>query len=342
MRWCCFAAAGRLLDQIVVARPVHSGGSDQLANGLALVESWEDHGFLLHLPPVVGALILDLQVEESCEQFQQAMPLQHLFPKVGGAVVPPSGIRRIARAAVAALVEGQKIGGWPRKPRGHVDFLGIDREVDQRALLEFEDLFPVVAVVPVLADRVGCRLSAQRILQLQRDEGNSVDAQRHIKTVIRPLRAEMELTGDTEDVPGIAGFQIGIEPVGRFEKRDSQRLAVTLEPMPKRCQHAMRVHPLAEGGKHPFAGLLLMHGFQLLPDLALGRADEIERDFGKDCLFGIEFFRSVTSVAVRQQHCFNRRLECCFGGGFHISLRFSATIHLPSGVSMLGRCALAA
>jgi hypothetical protein len=93
--------------------------------------------------------------EETGKQVEQAVALQHFFPQVGRLVVPARRVGRVARAAVRPRLKGRKLVAGPRQARGHVRLFGIDREVHQRALGEFEDRLARIAVVPVLANGIG-------------------------------------------------------------------------------------------------------------------------------------------------------------------------------------------
>ena len=54
-----------MLDQVGVAGAVSLGVGLQGEHGVPLVVAGEDHGFLLDLAPFLGALLLNLQVNES-------------------------------------------------------------------------------------------------------------------------------------------------------------------------------------------------------------------------------------------------------------------------------------
>lgn len=118
--------------------------------------------------------------------------------------------------------------------------------------------------------------------QLQCGQGDSVHAQGYIKAVIGTFCAEMKLAGDSEDIASIPRFKFRVEPMGGLKKRNSQRLAVAFESMAQGGQHSVDIHPLAERGNHPFSGLFLVQGFQLLPCFRLRFADKPQRCRGKD------------------------------------------------------------
>ena len=124
------------------------------------------------------------------------------------------------------------MGGAAGQPGGHVDFFRINREMHQRALFEFKDFLPRVAVVPVLANGIRRGGATERIFQFQSHQRHTVQAQRDIEGLAR-LGAEKELPGDAQAVRGIAGFKIGIQPVGGFEIGDPQGSAVAFEAMPQ-------------------------------------------------------------------------------------------------------------
>ena len=83
-------------------------------------------------------------------------------------------------------------------------------------------------------------------------------------------------------------LQFRVEAVGRAEKSDAQGLAETLEAVAQGGQCAVGIQPFAERLQHPFAGLLPVQGFQLLPGLGLGFADKLQRHPGKDRPFAVK------------------------------------------------------
>ena len=118
------------------------------------------------------------------QDVEEALPLQHLFPQVGGLVA--AGIVGIAGAACRALVEGQKARVPPRQARGHVDLVRIDGEVDQRPLLELEDQVRGVAIVLVLGHGVPPGLAGHGILELHGGHRDAVQAQDHVEGIAVP------------------------------------------------------------------------------------------------------------------------------------------------------------
>ena len=182
------AAAGRVLDEVVVPHTLAARGVHQHAHRLKLVVARKDHRLRLDLAALVVALLVDLQVDEAREEVEQAVPLQHLFPEVRRAIGPPGRIGRVAGAAVAALVEGQEVRRRARQPRGHEHRLGVHREVDQRAALELEDRLARVAVLLVLPARVLNRLARERVLQLHRGDRDAVQAERDVEGLLGARR----------------------------------------------------------------------------------------------------------------------------------------------------------
>ena len=73
------ARAGRVLDQVLAARPFRQHGGLQLARGVELVEAREDDLLDLLLLVLLGDQI-------AAQDLQPALALPDLFPEVGGAV----------------------------------------------------------------------------------------------------------------------------------------------------------------------------------------------------------------------------------------------------------------
>jgi hypothetical protein len=81
---------------------------------------------------------------------------------------------------IVAHIEWQKVGRLAGQPRRHPDLFGIDGEVYQRAALEGEDRFALIAVGAVLPPGVFDGLPGERVLKLQRDDRDAVQRDRQI------------------------------------------------------------------------------------------------------------------------------------------------------------------
>ena len=134
------SASGRVLDQVVPARPLAAGRRHELPHGIELVVAREDQRFLgdasLAALAVVDLLLLLLDEHEVAEDVEEAVALKHLLPEVARAVA-----RRMLRVAGAALdlarmaaaVEGQEECVLAAQPRRHVHLVRIGGEMHQRA-----------------------------------------------------------------------------------------------------------------------------------------------------------------------------------------------------------------
>lgn len=99
------AAAGRMLDQIVVAGTFRSRSSHQLPNGLKLMIAREDHCFLFYPLTIFGDLFINLEMQKTGKQIKQTVPLEHLLPKIGRAVGSTFWVRRISGAVVISSIK---------------------------------------------------------------------------------------------------------------------------------------------------------------------------------------------------------------------------------------------
>ena len=132
-----------VLHQIIFAGAIGSDILDQLPHHIHLVIPGKDDGLLGDL--LLGAvllgdfLFLHLEADKLLENVQQAVLLQYVFPEVGGHIVPIRG-RRISRpsvpaGAVAALVEGEKVGLAPVQFGGHHRFVEVHSKEHQDAVV---------------------------------------------------------------------------------------------------------------------------------------------------------------------------------------------------------------
>src|SRR5438477_10702728 len=100
------AAAGRVLDEIMLTRPMLTRVRDQSPHAIELVITREDEALLLPFAPAAVLLFLLKLMNESADQIQHAVRLPNLVPKISRRIA--FARRRIARAAVVAFVEGQE------------------------------------------------------------------------------------------------------------------------------------------------------------------------------------------------------------------------------------------
>ena len=73
-------------------------------------------------------------------------------------------------------LKGRKSVSAPAKAGGHIDFIDIDGEMNQRALLEGENPFARVAIRAVLVFGVLDGLGSELVLQFGRGDRDAVDA----------------------------------------------------------------------------------------------------------------------------------------------------------------------
>ena len=138
-------------------------------------------------------------MDELPHQVEHAVTGPGLLPKVGrGVTVPRRRNGRIAGSSELALVEGQK----PRRGSGelgsHVDEIGVNGEMREAATTRKQRL-PRISRGPVLANGVSDRLAVQRVLELRREDGDTVEEERNVEA-IAVLLAVVKLPDDREQV----------------------------------------------------------------------------------------------------------------------------------------------
>ena len=301
-----------MLDQVIVPHAFAPGAFDQQADSLKLVVTREDHRIDLYLTTLVVPFFLHLQMEETREEVKEAVALQNLFPEICGAVGPARGIGWIAGAAVASFVEGQEVRRRPGQPCGHQDGFGVDGEMDQGAALEFEDRFPRIAVVLVLPAGILDSLASERILQLEREDGNAVHADRDVHRFFA-ARREMKLAGKAEPVGGEAGLQFRVQFVSRLKKGDAEGASVAFESVAQGGERAVRVHPLTQVGKNLLAGFVTVQGFEPRPFGGLRLADEVEHGLREDGVFAVESVGGDMLITVLEEVRLDHGFEGALG-----------------------------
>ena len=94
------AAAGRVLDQVVVPDALGARVGLGLAHAVELVVAREDHRLAAHRLAAELPLV-DLEVQEAREDVHEAVARQDLLPEVGGLVA--GGVWRVAGGRAVAL-----------------------------------------------------------------------------------------------------------------------------------------------------------------------------------------------------------------------------------------------
>lgn len=127
-----FAASGAMLDQIPLAGTVCSGIEDQFADDIELVIAGENDTFALVASAGEILFVFHFEMDIAADDLQPGILGQDLFPQIRCRIAV--GVGRIPRRTpLAAFVEREEKGLLPFELRGHIDFVGTDREMDQTA-----------------------------------------------------------------------------------------------------------------------------------------------------------------------------------------------------------------
>lgn len=267
------AAPGGVLDQVALPRPLLTGMRHQLAHAVELLVAREDQEAPAGLVALV-VLLFNL-VDELAHEVEHALAGPGLLPQVArGVASPRGGHRRIARAAVLALVEGQEARLGAVQVRRDVDQVRVHREVRQAAAIR-EQRLARVAVVLVLADRVLHVLPVERVLELRREDRDAVQEEHHIEALL-VLFAEPELADDREQVRRVQTTGLLVQAAGRPEVRQAELAARVLEAL---AEHGQRSPAFDLRGQALQELVLDAHAMMLgdlLPLLGLGGEDEVQ------------------------------------------------------------------
>ena len=216
------AAAGRVLDQIALARPVLGRIGQEPPHHVELVVAGED--LLSFLPARLFVLLFD-DLGIVFQDIGQALRGEDPLPQVVG--LEPIGVGRVARPVVPALVEGQEPGALALEVGAHAHLLVVDGKMHDAAA-ELEEQLPRVAVAAVLLDGVLHRLLGQVVLQLKGGDGQAVDEQAQVQGAPRLVAAVAQLAGDAEAVGGKALGGLDVARRGRAVEQ-VQRVRAVLD-----------------------------------------------------------------------------------------------------------------
>ena len=130
------------------------------------------------------------------DDVSEAFLREDLFPEIGGFMSVRVGW--ISFTAIVSLVEGEEEGFCSGELGGHVNFLGIDCEVDETTAKLKEWLFRVT-VGFVLLDAVDLGgLSSPSVLEFERGDGKTIDEDDHVDLFSLVLGVVFDLARDAE------------------------------------------------------------------------------------------------------------------------------------------------
>ena len=206
------AAAGGVLDEVALPRPVGLDVGEGLADDAQLVVAGPDRA--ARFAAGDGVLFLD-DLGVIFEDVGEAGGGEDFLPEVVG--FEALGVGRVARAVVAPFVEGQEPGGFALQFGAKVDFEVIDGEVDGAAA-KGEEGFAVVAVLFVLLDGVADVLFGEIVFEFEGGEREAVEEQAEVEFAARLVLAVGELAGDGEAVERVQGLGFGVALGGGAEE----------------------------------------------------------------------------------------------------------------------------
>ena len=271
------AASRRVLDEIALPRPGRAGVGDEPAHAVELLVAWEDE----EAPSGLAALLvlfLDL-VDELAYQVEHAVPGPGLFPEVsGGVTVLRRGHGWIAGAAEAAPVEGQEARLRPDEMGGDVDQLGVYGKVCEAPAMGEKGLAGV-SVGLVLPDCVLDGLAGERVLELGREDGQAVQEQHQVETLLVP-GAVPYLSGHREEVRSVQPSRLLVEAACRAEVREPNRSPHVLHAAAQDIEGAATLDFGREAFQEALPDLRAVMLREPLPLLRLGRHHEVE-DVGR-------------------------------------------------------------
>ena len=289
------ARSRAVLDQVALPRPSGPRVGHQTAHRVELVVAREDEAALACLAALVVLFFHDM--EELLQQVQHAVARPDLLPQVGGGEAAPGG--RVARAAVAALVERQEARRRPAQMGGHVDQVRVDREMGQAAA-EREERLLGIAVEAVLADGILDVLAGERVLQFRGEDGQAVQEEDRFQAFLI-LLAVAHLAADREEVAGVEFAIRLVQPAGRAEVGELELAAVALDPLPQDVQRAALLDLGGEPLEQPVARVRAVQLLELLPFLGLGGVNERQHVLGDQAEGAVVLLRRAPQIAARDK-----------------------------------------
>ncbi len=256
------AAARAVLDQVAPARTIVVGIGQQLAHHVQLVVARED----LRLFLAARLRVLELHhLRVVLQDVGEAERGEHALPEVVG--LEALRVRRIARAIVVALVEGQEPTGLAFQFGAEFHLRIVHGEV-HHAAAELEEQFLGVAVALVLLHGILHRLLGEAVLQLEGGDGQAVEEEAEVQRELGVVRAEMQLAGDAEAVVGILLLRGLVAQRGRgVVQVDVQRTIV--EAFAQHVDHTLLGDHALQAGQEGAAAVAVVGQVQFFGDPGL-------------------------------------------------------------------------
>src|SRR5690606_11764501 len=168
-----FTGTGRMLNKVRVSHAVLPHIRHQFPNHIELVVTREyvkALGKRVFFIPAQKHVVLD--------DLREYFFIKYFLPKIGRTV--SSGVYRIALSKVIPFVEGEKYGVFSLQFGGHIDLIGIHREMHKAAAKREQGLRGIARVLVLAYALYGCRLSRPCVFQFDGTEGNAVYEEHHV------------------------------------------------------------------------------------------------------------------------------------------------------------------
>ena len=243
------AGAGTVLHKVVVSGAVLPHIPYQLPDNVHLVIAREDNGFLDDF--LFGAVfqpnlfLLHLEADELLQNIQQTVFLENLSPQIGSHIVPIRAGRiacaAVLSGAVAALIERQEKGLGAIQLCGHSGFVQVYREERQDTVVQAEGRFLGVTVEHPLVLTVVDVLPRNLVLQLDGNDGDTVDRQHHIYAVAAVFGV-VPLADALADILLIVSYRRIVQRGLRLEVADTEVDTPVLEAVPQHRNKAIVLH----------------------------------------------------------------------------------------------------
>ena len=310
------AAACTVLNEVLAAHAVLAHVVQQAGDHDKLVEAGEN--LLGAFLAAVGVGLFD-HLRVVLNDIGKAFLAQDIFPQVGG--FQAIGIDGIARALVAALVEGQEPRTLAGKLGAELDIAVVHGKVDHAAL-ELEEQFLGVAVGLVLLDGIKDVLLGELVFQLAGEHGQTVDEHAQVEGEARLVNRILELAGHAENILREARLGGLVAFGGKLEEGVEAGRAV-LEALAEHIHHATACYFALEPVQELGLAQLAFHAC-LGPFLRLSLAEEAEKPhFIEGILAGVVRITALLVAVGRNQMLNDERLKTGFTGiGRHGDLTY--------------------
>ena len=236
---------------------------------------------------------------------------------------------------IVALIEGEKPRLLSLQRGRHENLLGIHRKMS-KATPETEQWLFRIAILLILGNRMGHRLTGNRILHLARENRQTIEEKPQIQALLVCERVFETARGilvaqHLEKIPLIELLQFRIASAGWWEKAQVEMRAALVHPLAQRVQRPLLLYHIPHPLDDPAFHLVSQFDPQRLPRLRLSHLEKAHQRLRNQAKLAVVVLRRGRVEAIQLHQIGDDGVfKILLGGGFWHDQKIS--ISVPASV----------